>query len=139
MQAAADRAAPARRARSGPLTPGATFLALAGSFGLFFALATPPHDPPDEARHHARAWLVSGGFWRVVGEAPGHAASVPRDITQLHPLAHHYSDAQLESLGRGARRTARHEPAELREQLRGSLARWDLQPVRLLTPDSPHL
>jgi len=34
--------------------PRATFLVVGGLFGLFFALATPPHDPPDEARHHAR-------------------------------------------------------------------------------------
>jgi hypothetical protein len=136
MQAAADRVAPEGPGR---LTPGAAFLALAGAFGLFFALATPPHDPPDEARHHARAWLVSGGQWRVVGEAPGYKASVPRGITQLHPPAHHYSDEQLASgiLGDAARRTAPHEPAELRSQLRGSLARWDLQPVRVLTPYNP--
>jgi hypothetical protein len=140
MQAAADRAAPARPARAGRLTPGAAFLALAGSFGLFFALATPPHDPPDEARHHARAWLVSGGRLRVVGEAPGHAASVPRDITQLHRRGHHWSDAQVErGLLGAAGRTGPHDPAELRALLRGSLARWDLQPVRLLTPYNPVL
>ncbi len=120
------------------LTPGSIFLALAGSFGLFFALATPPHDPPDEARHHARAWLISGGDLRVVGEAPGHAASVPRDITQLHPHAHHFSAEQLAGpLLQHARRTAPHEPAERWSQLRGSLSRWDLQPVRLLTPYNP--
>jgi hypothetical protein len=140
MQAAADRAAPARRARAVRLTPGAAFLVLAGGFGLFFALATPPHDPPDEARHHARAWLVSGGWLRVVGEAPGHAASVPRGITQLHPPGHHYSDAQVErGVVGAARRTGPHDPAEVRALLRGSLARWDLQPVRILTPYSPIL
>jgi hypothetical protein len=135
MQAAAHRAAPESPGR---LTPGAAFLALAGAFGLFFALATPPHDPPDEARHHARAWLVSGGQWRIVGEAPGHAASVPRGITQLHPPAHHFSDAQLESgLLPGSARTSPHKPAERLAELRGSLARWDLQPVRLLTQYDP--
>src|SRR5512145_2701517 len=103
MEAAADRAAAAHRAPPGRLTPGAVLLALGGAFGLIFALATPPHDPPDEARHHARAWLVSGGWLRVVGEAPGHAASVPRDITQLHRRGHHYSDEQLESGRLGGR------------------------------------
>jgi hypothetical protein len=119
--------------------PRAVFLALGGLFGLFFALATPPHDPPDEARHHARAWLLSVGRFAVVGDAPGHAASLPRDITQLHRPGHHYSDEQVARGGpaRQLGRTGPHAPAERLEELRGSLARWELQPVRFLTPYNP--
>src|SRR3989304_1230691 len=109
------RPAPAFSPRVRP-PPAPAFPALAGPFGLFFALATPPHDPPDEARHHARAWLVSSGRLGVVGEAPGHAASVPREITQLHRPGHHYSEEQLRGalIGPTAKRTAPHDPAELR-------------------------
>ena len=109
----------------------ASFLVVGGIFGLFFALATPPHDPPDEARHHARAWRISVGRLSVVGRAPGHAASVPRAILRLHPLAHHYSDEQLRSgrLPPTTQRTRPHEWSALRADLRGSLGRYDLQPV----------
>jgi uncharacterized membrane protein len=119
--------------------PRAVFLALGGLFGLFFALATPPHDPPDEARHHARAWLLSEGRLAVVGEAPGHGASLPRDITQLHPPGHHFSAEQVQRGGPASRlgRTGPHAPAARLEELRGSLARWELQPVRFLTPYNP--
>jgi hypothetical protein len=111
--------------------PRATFLVAGGLFGLFFALATPPHDPPDEARHHARAWLISTGKLHVVGRAPGHEASVPRSIVRLHPPGRHYSDAQLRSgrLPANTQRTAPHEWSELPAKLRGSLGRWDLQQV----------
>ena len=111
--------------------PRITFLVVGGIFGLFFALATPPHDPPDEARHHARVWLISVGRPEVVGRAPGHSASVPRDILHLHSHAHHYSDEQLGSgrLPRTTQRTRPHEWSALRSDLRGSLARYDLQPV----------
>jgi uncharacterized membrane protein len=111
--------------------PRATFLAVGALFGLFFALATPPHDPADEARHHARAWLISRGRLGVVGAAPGHEASVPREIVQLHRPGHHYSEEQLRSgrLPRNSPRTGPHDFA-LWSQLRGSLARWDLKPVR---------
>jgi len=119
--------------------PRATFLAVGGLFGLFFALATPPHDPPDEARHHARAWLISVGRPAVVGAAPGHTASVPRGILHLHPLAHHYSDEQLRSgrLPPTTRRTGPHEWRALLSDLRGSLARYDLQPVFYLGAHPP--
>jgi hypothetical protein len=111
--------------------PRATFLAAGGLFGLFFALATPPHDPPDEARHHARAWLISTGRFGVVGRAPGHEASVPRSIVRLHPPGRHYSDEQLRSgrLPPNTERTSPHEWSEWPAKLRGSLGRWDLQPV----------
>jgi hypothetical protein len=111
--------------------PRATFLAAGGLFGLFFALATPPHDAPDEARHHARAWLISEGRFGVVGRAPGHEASVPRAIVRLHPPGHHYSDEQLGSgrLPSNLRRTQPHAWSELPAKLRGSLGRWDLQPI----------
>ena len=119
--------------------PRVTFLVVGGLFGLFFALATPPHDPPDEARHHARAWRISVGRPGVVGRAPGHAASVPRGILHLHPLAHHYSDEQLRSglLPPTTQRTRPHEWSELRADLRGSLARYDLQPVFYLGAHPP--
>jgi hypothetical protein len=111
--------------------PRATFLAAGGLFGLFFALATPPHDPPDEARHHARAWLISNGRFGVVGRAPGHEASVPRSIVRLHPAGRHYSDEQLRSgrLPANTQRTQPHAWSELPAKLRGSLGRWELQPV----------
>jgi hypothetical protein len=111
--------------------PRATFLAAGGLFGLFFALATPPHDPPDEARHHARAWLISGGNFGVVGRAPGHDASVPRAIVRLHAPGHHYSDEQLREgrLPSNTRRTQPHAWSELPAKLRGSLPRWELVPV----------
>jgi hypothetical protein len=111
--------------------PRATFLVAGGLFGLFFALATPPHDAPDEARHHARAWLISTGRLEVVGRAPGHAASVPRSIVRLHPPGRHYSDEQLRSgrLPSNTLRTLPHAWSELPAKLRGSLGRWDLQPV----------
>ena len=116
-----------------------TFLAVGGLFGLFFALATPPHDPPDEARHHARAWLIAQGRLGVIGEAPGHAASVPRSIVRLHPAAHHYSDEQLASgrLPPTSPRTGPHDPAAVRAELRGSLSRYDLQPVLYVTAYPP--
>jgi Predicted membrane protein (DUF2142) len=116
-----------------------TFLAVGGLFGLFFAFATPPHDPPDEARHHARAWLISQGRLGVVGAAPGHAASVPRSIVRLHAPAHHYSDEQLRSgrLPPTSPRTTPHEPAAVRSELRGSLGRYDLQPVLYVTAYPP--
>jgi hypothetical protein len=119
--------------------PRVTFLVVGGLFGLFFALATPPHDPPDEARHHARAWLISVGRPGVIGRAPGHSASVPRGILHLHPLAHHYSDEQLRSglLPRTTQRTRPHEWSALRSDLRGSLARYDLQPVFYLGTHPP--
>jgi hypothetical protein len=111
--------------------PRATFLAAGGLFGLFFALATPAHDPPDEARHHARAWLISTGRFGVVGRAPGHEASVPRSIVRLHPPGRHYSEEQLRSgrLPPNTARTGPHRWSELPARLRGSLGRWDLQPV----------
>jgi hypothetical protein len=116
--------------------PGRVFLALAGAFGLFFALATPAHDPPDESRHHGRAWLVSGGWLRVVGEAPGHAASVPWDIAHLHPRGHHYTDDayHVRRVFGAARRAPAHAPAEMWSRLGGRLDRTQLQPVRILTP-----
>jgi hypothetical protein len=119
--------------------PRVTFLVVGGLFGLFFALATPPHDPPDEARHHARAWRISVGRAGVVGQAPGHTASVPRGILHLHPLAHHYSDEQLRSgrLPPTTQRTRPHLWSELRSDLRGSLARYDLQPVFYLGAHPP--
>ena len=54
-----------------------TFLVVGGAFGLFFALATPPHDPPDEARHHARVWLMSVGRLGVVGRRAGTLSERP--------------------------------------------------------------
>jgi hypothetical protein len=121
--------------------PGRVFLALAGAFGLFFALATPAHDPPDESRHHGRAWLVSGGWLRVVGEAPGHAASVPWDIAHLHPRGHHYTDDayHVRRVFGAARRAPAHAPAEMWSRLGGRLDRTQLQPVRILTPYAPYL
>src|SRR5262245_40658861 len=103
--------------------PQTVFLAVGGLFGLFFALATPPHDPPDEARHHGRAWLISQGRLGVVGTAPGHTASIPRSIVRLHPPGHHYSEEQLRSghLPPNSPRTGPHHFAELRAQLSGSL------------------
>jgi hypothetical protein len=120
-------------------TPGGVFLAVGGLFGVFFALATPPHDPPDEARHHARAWLLAEGRLGVVGAAPGFEASVPREILHLHPPGHHWSEAQLRAgrLPPTLERTGPHEPAELLAALRGSLSRWDLQPVRYVASYPP--
>jgi hypothetical protein len=119
--------------------PRATFLVVGGLFGLLFVLATPPHDPPDEARHHARAWLISVGRSGVVGRAPGHAASVPRSIVRLHPPGHHYSDEQLRSgrLPPTTQRTRPHDVSALRSDLRGSLGRWDLQPVLYVSAYPP--
>ena len=116
------------------LDPGAVLLALGVAFGVFFAIATPPHDPPDEERHHARAWLVSNGWLGVVGGAPGHAASVPREITQLHPPGHHRNPASERA---PKWRASPHTFAERRAGLEGALARWDLQPVRYVTPYNP--
>jgi hypothetical protein len=101
---------------------------------VFFALATPPHDPPDEERHHARAWLISTGRLGVVGEAPGHEASVPRSITQLHPPGHH-RDPDSERAPKW--RASPHTFAERRAQLEGGLSRWELMPVRFVTPYEP--
>jgi hypothetical protein len=115
------------------------FLVIGGLFGLFFAVATPAHDPPDEARHHARAWLISQGRLGVVGRAPGHEASVPRDIVQLHPRGHHYSDEQLRSgrLPANSPRTQPHQGSELRANLRGTLSRWELRQVLYTSSYAP--
>jgi hypothetical protein len=122
-------------------SPRRVFLVLAGAFGLFFAFATPAHDPPDESRHHGRAWLVSSGWLRVVGEAPGHAASVPWDIAHLHPRGHHYTDDayHVRRVFGAARRAPAHAPSEMWSGLRGRLDPSHLQPVRILTPYPPHL
>jgi hypothetical protein len=123
------------------LTPARAFLVLAGGFGLFFALATPSHDPPDESRHHARAWLISGGWLRVVGEAPGHEATVPWDIAHLHPRGHHYTDDEYRwkrVFGVG-RRAPPHAPSEAWTRLAGRLDPSRVQPVRILTNYPPHL
>jgi Predicted membrane protein (DUF2142) len=119
--------------------PRLSFLVVGGFFGLFFAFATPPHDPPDEARHHARVWLISQGRLGVVGRAPGHDASVPRDIVRLHPPSHHYSDEQLSSgrLPPNTQRTSPHEWSARLADLRGSLGRWDLQPIRYASSYMP--
>jgi hypothetical protein len=121
------------------LSPRTSFLAVGGLFGLFFALATPPHDPPDEARHHARAWLISTGRLDVVGRAPGHQASVPRQIARLHVPGHHWSERQLAAgnLPKNSPRTGPHDPAAVARELRGSLARWDLLPVLYTSSYAP--
>jgi len=114
---------------------------LAGAFGLFFALCTPAHDPPDEARHHARAWLISEGRLGVVGEAPGHEATVPRGITRLHPPGHHYTDDEYHwklALGAG-RRAPSHAPGEAWRRFAGHLDPEDRQAAWILTPYPPHL
>lgn len=119
--------------------PETTFLVLGGVFGLFFALATPPHDPADEVRHHARAQLIAEGRFGVVGEAPGHQASVPRSIVELHPAGHHYSAARLRS-GRVPRVGPLAQPHRL-EELRGLLGRpfaaQDRVQVRYVTAYNP--
>jgi hypothetical protein len=121
--------------------PRRIFVALAGAFGLFFALATPAHDPPDESRHHGRAWLVSGGWLRVVGEAPGHAASVPWDIAHLHPRGHHYTDDayHVRRVFGVARRAPSHAPDEMWSRVSGRLDPAHRQPVRILTNYPPQL
>jgi hypothetical protein len=114
----------------------ALFLALAGCVGAFFAIATPPHDPADEARHHARAWLVSQGRFGVVGRAPDHEAAIPREILRLHPPGHHHSEAQLRA-GRFPRSTppsAPHTLSELRARTDEPAAGAEFRFVRLLTP-----
>jgi hypothetical protein len=117
------------------------FLALAGSGGAFFAIVTPPHDPADEARHHARAWLVSNGRFGVVGRAPDHEAAIPREILRLHPPGHHHSEAQLRA-GRFPRTTppsAPHDLSELWTRLDEPAAGAEFRYVRLLTPYNPLL
>ncbi len=115
------------------------FLVLAASFGSFFALVTPPHDPADEVRHHARAWLVSNGRFGVVGRAPDHEAAIPREILRLHPPGHHHSEAQLRA-GRFPRNpppSAPHTFSELPARLDEPPAGVEFRYVRLLTPYNP--
>ncbi len=97
------------------LTPERSFLLLAGVFGVFFCLSTPPHDPPDEARHHARVWLIVEGRLGPIGTKPGHAASAPRSILHLHASGHHYSKEQLRSghIPAGSRRAPPHQRGEI--------------------------
>ncbi|MGH7289556.1 MAG: DUF2142 domain-containing protein [Myxococcota bacterium] len=97
------------------LTPERSFLLLAGVFGVFFCFFTPPHDPADEAKHHARAWLIGEGRLDVIGTKPGHAASVPRSIVRLHARGHHYSEEQLRSghIPAGTRRAPPHQKSEI--------------------------
>jgi hypothetical protein len=128
-----------KRPRPASSRAAVVFLALAGSVGAFFAIATPPHDPADEARHHARAWLVSNGRFGVVGRAPDHEAAIPREILRLHPPGHHHSDAQLRA-GRfplGTPPSAPHTFDELVARLDGPPAGVEFRYVRLLTPYNP--
>lgn len=55
-------------------------------FGLFFVVLHPPFDPPDEVKHMARAYMISGGQLLPPGRAPGHDGQVPRSLLRLHPL-----------------------------------------------------
>lgn len=119
--------------------PEGVFLALAGVFGLFFCFATPPHDPADEDRHHGVAFLLSEAHFTVVGDAPGHEATVPRSIVNLHPRGHHYTDEQLRSgrLPADIPRTRRHRPEDLRRLYARELAPHDRVPVRYGAAYSP--
>jgi uncharacterized membrane protein len=65
------------------------FLALALLFGIAFSLSTPPYDAPDEPRHFGRAYLISEGRLTPPGQAPGHRATIPRSLVELHPPRPH--------------------------------------------------
>jgi len=72
-------------ARGIRLTPDRVFVVLASCFGIGFAIATPPLDPPDERHHLARIFALSEGHLSPAGPATGHRHTVPRSLNRLHP------------------------------------------------------
>ncbi len=98
------------------------FAALALPFGLFFALAHPPLDPPDEIRHLARTYLITKGQLLPPGRAPGHDGQIPRSLFALHPLREGISLDPHHARGGDA-----HSPARLRANLGRPLAPEDTQ------------
>jgi len=81
------------------------FLALALPFGALLALATPPHDAPDEPRHLQRVWLTSVGRLAVPPSQAGQGGEMPTSLLELHPR---YTKGTS---------GCRHDPAEVRASI----------------------
>ncbi len=96
--------------------PERTFVWLSLVFGVAFLFATPPLDIPQEARHFARAYMISEGRLLVPSADVRGGATIPRSLVVLHHRVPHSGPGQ---------RPVVHDPREVVKLLQVPLAPQD--------------